>query len=114
MVHPQSRFNFDVGDYTRSVPLSPFPDSIRFPTLVALLDSLIENHLNPSQAGYAPHRESLDFRVYMSYILLYTLRHEGPAVLPNGDLHPNCVEVMQSLRLENRSYFEDYLCQTVS
>ncbi|KJA28553.1 hypothetical protein HYPSUDRAFT_712661 [Hypholoma sublateritium FD-334 SS-4] len=108
IVHPQSRFNFNVADHARSVPLPPFPNSIRFPTLAALIDSLIENYLNPSPVGYAPHKESLDFRVYMSYILLYTLRHQGPAVLPNGDLHPNCVEVMQSLRPENRSYFEDY------
>ena len=107
-VHPQTRFNIDVGDYTRSVPLPPFPDSIRFPTLAAFLDSIIEDHLNPSQAGYISGRESDRFSVYMSYVCLYNLRHEGPAVLPNGDLYPNCAEVVQSLRPENRSLFEDY------
>ena len=98
----------DVRDYTRSVPLPPFPDSIRFPTLAAFLDSIIEDHLNPSQAGYISSKESYNFHAFMSYICLYTLRHEGPAVLPNGDLYPNCVEVMQSLRPENRSIFEDF------
>ena len=107
-VHPQTRFSVGVGDYTRSVPLPPFPDSIRFPTLAAFLDSIIENHLNPSQAGYISGGESDRFSVYMSYVCLYNLRHEGPAVLPNGDLYPNCAEVVQSLRPENRSLFEDY------
>ncbi len=107
-VHPQTRFNLDVEDYTRSVSLLPFPDSIRFPTLAAFLDSIIEDHLNPCQAGYISSKESYNFHTFMSYVCLYTLRHEGPAVLPNGDLYPNCVEVMQSLRPENRSIFEDF------
>ncbi|KAF8961749.1 hypothetical protein BDZ97DRAFT_1759756 [Flammula alnicola] len=38
-IHPQSQFYLDVHDNSRSVSLPPFPDTIRFPTRTAFLDS---------------------------------------------------------------------------
>jgi hypothetical protein len=51
VVHPQSSFAFDVRDLTSSATLSPPPcdedAGIRFPTLPALLDSLVSTILDP-------------------------------------------------------------------
>ena len=46
-------------------------------------------------------------RVWVSYLFLYTLR-KWPRVLPSGDLEQEHAEVMQSLRPENRPFFEAY------
>jgi hypothetical protein len=104
IIHPQSQLYLDVHDKSRSVSLPPFPDTIRFPTRTAFIDSMIEIYLDPP-TGQDNTRMKDILSVWISYFLLYTLRNR-PRVLPNGDLEPEYAEVLQSLRPENQSYFE--------
>ncbi|KAF8811538.1 hypothetical protein BYT27DRAFT_6443463 [Phlegmacium glaucopus] len=104
IIHPQSQLYLDVHDKSRSVSLPPFPDTIRFPTRTAFIDSMIETYLDPP-TGQVHTKMKEMMSGWMSYFLLYTLRNH-PRVLPNGDLEPEHAEVLQSLRPENQPYFE--------
>ena len=44
-IHPRSQLYLDVNDTSRSVLLPPFPDTLRFPTRIAFLDSMIGSPL---------------------------------------------------------------------
>ncbi|PPQ68249.1 hypothetical protein CVT25_005318 [Psilocybe cyanescens] len=112
IVHPESDFNLVVSDYSRSVPLPPFPDNIRFPTRVAFLDSAIETRLDPN-SSLVTHRATQKLSIWISYIIAYTLRNR-PIVLPNGDLDPEAEALKCSLRPENQPQFEANLRHTVN
>jgi hypothetical protein len=104
IIHPQSQLYLDVHDESRSVSLPPFPDTIQFPTRTAFIESMIETCLDPPTGQvHTKMRDMLS--VWMSYLLLYTLRNH-PRILPNGDFEPEYAEVLQSLRPENQPYFE--------
>jgi len=105
-IHPQSQLYLDVNDNSRSVSLPSFPDTIRFPTRTAFLDSLIETYLDPPVGRVHTQLRSM-LSVWISYFFVYALRNR-PTVLPSGDLEPEHVEVLQSLRPENRPYFEAF------
>ncbi|KAF8056562.1 hypothetical protein FPV67DRAFT_642137 [Lyophyllum atratum] len=106
LIHPQSQFRLDIHDDSRSVSLPHFPENIRFPTRTAFLDSIIATRLDPP-SGRVHSKLNSTLTTWMGYLLLYTLRNE-PAVLPTGDLEPERAQVLQSLRPENRPYFEAF------
>ncbi|KAF9558854.1 hypothetical protein CPC08DRAFT_691708 [Agrocybe pediades] len=104
LIHPQSFFNLDVDDYSRSTPLPPFPDNIRFPTLPAFLDSMFDTLLDPNW-GHCSQRGGRALTLWISYIFDYKLR-QNPLLLPNGDLAPEVAKLKSSLKLENQQPFE--------
>jgi len=104
LVHPQSHFNIDVSDYTRSVSVPPFPDNIRFPTRTAFLDSLFDTYLDPN-CGRVTSRGCVMLKIWISYLFEYTLRNQ-PVVLPNGDLEPEHAQLKSSLKPENQPIFD--------
>ena len=106
-IHPQSQLYLDVNDTSRSVSLPPFPDTIRFPTRTAFLDSMIELYLDPPSGRMHTRRDTM-LRSWISYFLTYTLRNE-PRELPNGDLEQEHAEVVRSLKPENQPYFDNYV-----
>ena len=94
-LHPESQFYFDIEDHTRAVPLRSFPEGTRLPTLSAFFDSLIEVHSDPPTGR--------DFRT-LDYLLRDWLLFLVPGVqplLPNGELKPRCLSIMESLKPEN-------------
>ncbi|PPQ86334.1 hypothetical protein CVT25_005635 [Psilocybe cyanescens] len=107
LIHPEFEFNLVVSDYSRSVPLPPFPDNIRFPTRAAFLDSTIETRLDPN-SGLVTEPVTSIFEVWINYMALYTLRNT-PLVLPNGELEPESEELKRSLKPENQLQFEEIL-----
>ncbi|KAF8056561.1 hypothetical protein FPV67DRAFT_1593412 [Lyophyllum atratum] len=106
LIHPQSQFHLDIHDDSRSLSLPPFPENIRFPTRTAFLDSIIATYLDPP-TGREHTKLTATLQTWMSYLFLYTLRNR-PAVLPTGNLEPERGQVLQSLRPENRPYFEAF------
>ncbi|KAF9560419.1 hypothetical protein CPC08DRAFT_708097 [Agrocybe pediades] len=104
IIHPQSHFNVDVKDYSRSISHPPFPENIRFPTFVAFLDSLFEAALDPPSGRVTDNSYRL-FVVWISYLFEYNLRNK-PAVLENGDLEPDHAEVKRQLRPEHQDIFD--------
>ena len=103
IIHPQSQLYLDVHDKSRSVSLPPFPDTIQFPTRTAFIDSMIEIILDPPTGQVHSMMKDMLF-VWLEYFFVYSLRKEP--VLPNGELEPDCAEVLLSLRPENQPYFE--------
>ncbi|KAF8182648.1 hypothetical protein BJ912DRAFT_977402 [Pholiota molesta] len=103
-IHPMSQFCCDVHDNRRTLSHPPFPDNIRFPTRTAFFDSMIAMTLDPPSGRHHSKLSSM-LLVHMGYLSTYTLR-KRPTVLANGDLEPEWKEVLQSLREENRPYFD--------
>ncbi|KIM42554.1 hypothetical protein M413DRAFT_26594 [Hebeloma cylindrosporum] len=104
-IHPQCQIYLDVNDTSRSVSLPPFPDTIRFPTRTASLDSMIELCLDPPTGRIHTERDGM-ISVWISYFLSYTLRNE-PRALPNDDLEREHAEVVHSLKPENQPFLEN-------
>ena len=102
-LHPQSQFYFDIEDHTRSVPLRSFQEGIRLPTLAAFLDSLIEVHSDPPTG-----RDLRTLDHLLRYWLLFLIPGIQP-LLPNGELKPRLLSIMESLKPENRPYFEAFV-----
>ena len=72
----------------------------QLPALAAFFDSLIEVHSDPPTG--------CDLRT-LDHLLRDWERHLVRGVEPvlrNGELKPRCVEIMESLKPENRPYFE--------
>ncbi|KAF8164858.1 hypothetical protein B0H34DRAFT_214870 [Crassisporium funariophilum] len=111
-IHPMSQFYCDVHDNSRTLSLPPFSDNIRFPTRTAFFDSMIAMNLDPP-SGRFHSKETSMLQNWIAYLSTYTLR-KRPAVLSNGDLEPEWKEVLQSLREENRPYFNAYVRRTVN
>ena len=104
LLHPQSQFYMDIQDYSRSFALRHFPDNIRIPTLAAFLDSLIEVHSDPP-TGY-DNKDLGRLLVDWEFDLFEGALGRGSQLLPNGRLRPACFHIKQSLKVENRPYFE--------
>ncbi|KAF8177833.1 hypothetical protein BJ912DRAFT_985087 [Pholiota molesta] len=111
-IHPMSQFYCDVHDNSRTLSHPPFSDNIRFPTRIAFLDSMIAMNLDPP-SGRSHSKVTSMLLNWIAYLFTYTLR-KRPAVLSNGDLEPERKEVLQSLREENRPYFNAYARRAVN
>lgn len=74
LIHPQSYFQFDMDDITKTKSLvPPLPMSnatLRFPTLSAFIDSLIDTLLDPV-IGYRHRKYGLRLSTYLAYLRLY-------------------------------------------
>jgi hypothetical protein len=129
VVHPQSWFAFDVRDATCSTTLSPSfsPEDakIRFPTLPALLDSLIATILDPP-IGYRHRRTFRMLNCWIGYLFVYTPVLRFPSDLETPRLEPRQEVVVNAMKQveashpfrcfrahcclkENRSYFMVYM-----
>ncbi|KAJ7477193.1 hypothetical protein B0H11DRAFT_1294977 [Mycena galericulata] len=110
-LHPQSFFNIDVSDHSRSVTLAstlpPTFAALRFPTRPAFFDSLLETRTDPPHGRRSFHL-STTLASYIAYLFTYTLR-AYPNVLPDGQLEPEHARVCASLRPENRPLFEEFI-----
>ena len=111
-IHPQSFFSVDVRNYDLSTTLPPpLTDSrIRFLTRTAFLDALIATILDPPIA-FRHWRFSCMLDVYISYFLIYTLR-AFPRILPSGELESEHKSVLESLKPENRPFFDGRIRRT--
>jgi hypothetical protein len=68
---------------------------------------MIELYLDPPSGRVHTMRDWL-LAVWISYLLLYTLRNY-PRVLLNGDLEQEHAEVVRSLKPENQPYFDNFV-----
>ncbi|KAF8174271.1 hypothetical protein BJ912DRAFT_990648 [Pholiota molesta] len=78
----------------------------------SFLDSMIAMNLDPP-SGRCHSKVTSMLLNWIAYLFTYTLR-KRPAVLSNGDLEPERKEVLQSLREENRPYFNAYARRAVN
>jgi hypothetical protein len=73
-VHPESAFTFAVRDTSRTAPLASPPSAedagIRFPSLVAMVDSIIATIVDPP-LGYRNHRLNNVLNVWIARLLTY-------------------------------------------
>lgn len=100
-LYPQSQFYFYIEDYNRSFVLQPFPEGIWFPARAAIFDSFIEVHSDPLSGR--------DLRVLQNLLSWWSsaLFKGGQRVVFGSDLlDSECLGIMESLRPENRPYFE--------
>ena len=97
-LYPQSQFYFDIGDYNRSFTLRPFPETICFPTRAAIFDSHIDVHSDPPSG-----RNLWVLRNLLSHWSAVLFRG---VVFGHGPLDAERRGIMESLRPENRPYFE--------
>ena len=111
-IHPQSFFSVDVRNYDLSTTLPPplTDPRIRFLTRTAFLDSLIATLLDPP-IGFRHLKFSSSLEVYINYIFIYTLR-AYPPVLRSGKLEKGHRSVLESLKPENRFYFDARIRET--
>ncbi|KAG1762433.1 hypothetical protein EV702DRAFT_919736, partial [Suillus placidus] len=107
-IHFQS-FLFDVHSLSANCgpPLLSTNSLIRFPTRTAFLNSLIDTILDPPIGFRHWKLAPIISEVYMSYLIIYTLR-TLPCVLPSGELEPQN-RLLLSLKPENRYCFEGRL-----
>ncbi|KAJ3505436.1 hypothetical protein NLJ89_g7415 [Agrocybe chaxingu] len=105
-LHPQSFFSFDVRDTSLSVTLDQFPNTVRFPTRPAFLDTLFTVMLE-SPIGFRHHKFHGTMMTYYGYLLQYTMR--GPIILPSGELGPAHKKALCEVEEENRPYFRHLL-----
>ncbi|KAJ7477194.1 hypothetical protein B0H11DRAFT_1295037 [Mycena galericulata] len=110
-IHPQSFWNIDVADHSRSVTLAstlpPAFAAVRFPTRPAFLDSLFDTQIDPPH-GRRLLRLSMFLGSFIGYFFTYTLRAD-PRVLPDGQLEPEHAMVCASLRPENQNLFKEFM-----
>ena len=100
-LHPQSQFYFDIEDYNRSFVLQPFLEAIRFPTRPAIFDSFIAVHSDPLS-----RRDLRVLRDLLSWWSSALFKEGQQVVFGNDPLDTECLGIMESLRPENRPYFE--------
>ncbi|KAJ7684615.1 hypothetical protein DFH06DRAFT_1156142 [Mycena polygramma] len=111
LVHRASTYHFDITDASRTL-LNPQPPgeafaAIRFPTVAAFLDSLVDTQHEPPIPLY--HMRFFQYlRVLRSYLSLYTLSDKGHSFLDeDGDptervLLPRFLQVLDQVKEENR------------
>ncbi|KAK0231011.1 hypothetical protein IW262DRAFT_1489292 [Armillaria fumosa] len=109
LVHATSTFHFDMHDTPRTClnPAPPTPDftSIRFPTIPAFYDALIDIYLEPP-LGVVHQKLQFQLTGFRGYLSLYTVSNEGFCCDPasTGELHliPNCLQVLEQVKEGNR------------
>ncbi|KAJ3498030.1 hypothetical protein NLJ89_g10271 [Agrocybe chaxingu] len=105
-LHPQSLFSFDVRDHSLSVTLDKFPDTVRFPTRPAFLDTIFAVILEPP-IGFKHRRFHGMMMCYYGRLLQYTMR--GPSRLPSGEFGEAHKTALAEVKEENYPYFHHLL-----
>ncbi|KAF4583613.1 hypothetical protein AB1N83_012731 [Pleurotus pulmonarius] len=111
LVHAASTFQFPLADLSRSClnPAPPSPESaeVRFPTVSAFYDSLLDMIFEPP-LGYVHFRSHQLFRTFLAYLTTYNVSDEGitKASVPPGEfeLIPSCLRVLDEVKDENKPY----------
>ncbi|KAJ7068749.1 hypothetical protein C8F01DRAFT_1119171 [Mycena amicta] len=113
-IHPTSFWRFDIDDPSRSTPLIPSVgaayDPLRYPTGIALVDSLIETRLEPpTHNGLSIHRLDERIACWLNHLMLYYFSDEEGAKRDSaGEFLPRLGEVVNGIKEENRPHFERY------
>ncbi|CAA7259465.1 unnamed protein product [Cyclocybe aegerita] len=105
-LHPQSLFSVDVRDHSLSITLDKFPDTVRFLTRAAFLDTIFALILEPP-IGFNHHRFHSTMMCYYSGLIQHTMR--GPSRLPSGELGEAHKAALAEVREENYPYFHNLL-----
>ncbi|KAF9496474.1 hypothetical protein BDN71DRAFT_1389560 [Pleurotus eryngii] len=111
LVHAASTFQFPLADLSRSClnPTPPSPESaeVRFLTVPAFYDTLLDMMFEPS-LGYVHFRSHQLFMTFVAYLTLYNVSDEGitKASAPPGEfgLIPSCLQVLDELKDENKPH----------
>ncbi|KAJ7822945.1 hypothetical protein B0H13DRAFT_1737587 [Mycena leptocephala] len=115
LVHRASTFHFDITDASRTV-LNPKPPdeafaAIRFPTIAAFLDALVDTQHEPPIPFYHM-RFSHHLRTCMGYLSLYTLSDKGNQFTENETnervLLPQYLQVLDQVKEENQPRLTRY------
>ncbi|KAF4564880.1 hypothetical protein EYR36_002823 [Pleurotus pulmonarius] len=111
LVHAASTFKFPLDDLSRSClnPTPPSPESarIRFPTVSAFYDTLIDTLFEPP-LGYVHLRLNLHLNSHISYLNLYNVSDKGVTATsaPPGEfgIIPSCLKVLDQVKDENKVF----------
>jgi hypothetical protein len=112
LIHPQSFFHFDLHDKTRVLENLPptvptLNQKLRFPTLGAFLDSLVEMILDPT-TGRRHLLLNKRLSGYVEYLVDYNVRTYD-RVDVQGHPIPEAAALIASARPENRPFIEDII-----
>ncbi|KAJ3515595.1 hypothetical protein NLJ89_g1657 [Agrocybe chaxingu] len=114
LIVPQSHFHFDVRDETRSRGLIPPFDSsdsrIRFPTMPAFLDAIIDTMFEPVDGVNHLEFRTSYLSVFLSYLVLYNVRDEDGATDPDTEeLLPAAKALLEGLKPGNIAYLDTFM-----
>ncbi|EAU93570.1 hypothetical protein CC1G_02800 [Coprinopsis cinerea okayama7 len=122
LVHAASTFHFDLVDPSRTC-LNPDPpdaesSSIRYPTLAAFFDAIIDTFYEPP-LPYIHRVFRSQLNVFHSYLLTYSLGKEGILVQEDPVTKeptpvPECWRLLEELKYENRPFLIRSILQTGS
>ncbi|KAJ8693353.1 hypothetical protein PTI98_008356 [Pleurotus ostreatus] len=111
LIHAASTFHFPLQDLSRSC-LNPSPPSseaagVRFPTVAAFYDSLLDMLLEPPLT-YVHFRSYQLLRTFVAYLTTYNVSDEGitKTDAPPGEfgLIAPCLEVLDEVKDENKPH----------
>ncbi|KAJ8501730.1 hypothetical protein ONZ45_g12038 [Pleurotus djamor] len=111
LIHAASIYHVDIDDVSRTClnPNPPGPEfaSIRFPTLPAFHDSLIDTLHEPPLPFIHIRFQDL-IKVFLSYLKLYTLSKEGITTEETPPerlgVTPQCLEALDAVKDENKPH----------
>ncbi|KZV64543.1 hypothetical protein PENSPDRAFT_163538 [Peniophora sp. CONT] len=119
-IHPQSSFHFDVSGSTSTIALGPRTGisasvaSVRFPTLIALVNSVVASTLDPPCSRFNLLLQT--HLRHMLYAVITLILRIDEVALPvygtDGRLLPEFELILDGLHLENGPYFM-YMLETV-
>ncbi|KIY65829.1 hypothetical protein CYLTODRAFT_356155 [Cylindrobasidium torrendii FP15055 ss-10] len=118
------RSNFDLHDPARtcfnSDPPSPDSRDVRFPSLHAYFDALVDAFHEPPHP-FIHRKFQSDITCHLAYLSLYTLshRHLGACTLQETwgkpaveqELTPECYDILNKIRPENRPFLIRFLLE---
>jgi hypothetical protein len=114
LIVPQSHFHFDVRDETRSrgliPPFDPSDSRIRFPTMPAFLDAIIDTMFEPVDGVNHLEFRTSYLSVFLSYLVLYNVRDEDGATDPDTEeLLPAAKALLEGLKPGNTAYLDTFM-----
>ncbi|KAF9496477.1 hypothetical protein BDN71DRAFT_1446220 [Pleurotus eryngii] len=111
LIHAASTFQYALQDLSRSClnPSPPSPESaeVRFPTIAAFYDSLLDMMFEPP-LKFVHFRSYQLLRTFVAYLTTYNVSDEGitKAGAPPGEfgLIPSCLQVLDEVKDENKPH----------
>ncbi|KAG9221530.1 hypothetical protein CCMSSC00406_0009353 [Pleurotus cornucopiae] len=111
LIHAASTFQFPLQDLSRSClnPSPPSPESaeVRFPTIAAFYDSLLDLSLEPP-LKFVHFKSYQLLRTFVAYLTTYNVSDEGitKTHAPPGEfgLIPSCLQVLDEVKDENKPH----------